>query len=81
MVTYFVLHFEIAQRLTVNQPMPDLNVESARTELWEGDQTSEKQLPIFSFCAKSPQITDNAFRCIYVSYFRFIIACFTLYQI
>ena len=41
MVTYFVLHFEIAQRLTVNQPMPDLNVESARTKLWEGDQTRE----------------------------------------
>ena len=40
MKTYFVLHFEIAQYQASNQPVPDLNVESARTELWEGDQTT-----------------------------------------
>ena len=35
MITYFVRHFEVAQCQTSNQPVPDLNVESARTELSE----------------------------------------------
>ena len=39
MSTYFVRHFEVAQCQTSNQPVPDLNVESARAELWEEDQT------------------------------------------
>ena len=36
--TYFVRHFEVAQ--TSNQPVSGLNVESARAELLEGDQTT-----------------------------------------
>ena len=56
MITYFVRHFKVAQCQTLNQPVPDpqcrecacgivgrgpdLNVESARAELWEGEQTN-----------------------------------------
>ena len=36
--TYFVRHFEVAQ--TSNQPVSGLNVESARADLLEGDQTT-----------------------------------------